>query len=285
MRADLVAAIRSLRSSPTFTLVALLVLALGIGASTAIFSVVDAVVLRGLPFDEHDRLAAVGTRRPPPPEFDPARDPAQLVSIAPQDYMDWDAEQQVFEQLAAHTGSSMTLYERGAEPEDIRALRATADLFTVLRVQPALGRSFTAENEVDGRNRVVVLSDGLWRRRFAADPGILGQTIPLDGARYEVLGVMPPDVTYPVGAARATDVYVPYVIPASERTRIPDRHGFYLQAVGRLKPGISLTEAEAHMDQIGRGLRAAHPAWNKDILVGTRSLRDHVVGTGRSRGC
>ena len=83
-----------------------------IGASTAIFSVVDAVVLRGLPFDEHDRLAAVGTRRPPPPEFDPARDPAQLVSIAPHDYIDWDAEQQVFEQLAAHAGSS------GAPPLD-----------------------------------------------------------------------------------------------------------------------------------------------------------------------
>ena len=279
MRADLLAAIRSLRGSPAFTLVALLVLALGIGAGTAIFSVVDAVVLRGLPFDEHDRLMAVGTRRPPPPEFDPARDPAQLTTAAPQDFLDWDAQQQVFEHLAASTTSSLALVHPGEEPEDIRALRATADLFTVLRVEPVLGRRFTAENEVDGRHRVVVLSDGLWRRRFAGDPGVLGRTIPLDGAPYEVIGVMAPEVTYPVGAARATDVYVPYVIPSSERTRVPGRRGYYLQSVGRLKPGVTLAQAEAHMDQIGRALQAAHPDWNKDTLVGARSLHDHIVGT------
>lgn len=279
MRADLVAAFRSLRASPTFTLVALLVLALGIGASTAIFSVVDAVVLRGLPFDEHDRLVAVGTRRPPPQEFDPARDPAALVTIAPQDYIDWDARQQVFEDLAASTISSQTLQEPGAEPEDLRTLRATADLFTVLRVQPVLGRSFGAENEVDGRHRVVVLSDGLWRRRFAADPAIIGRTIPIDGQPYEVLGVMPPDFTYPVGAVRATDVYIPYVVPEGERIRVPNRAGFYLQAVGRLKPGISVREAEAHMDQIGRALQAEHPDWNRNTLAAARPLIDHVVGT------
>jgi putative ABC transport system permease protein len=279
MRADLVAAIRSLRSSPTFTLVALLVLALGVGASTAIFSVVDAVVLRGLPFDEHDRLVAVGTRRPPPPEFDPARDPAALVTIAPQDYLDWDARQQVFEHLAASTASSQTLLEPGSEPEDIRVLRATADLFTVLRIRPVLGATFTAENEVDGRHRVAVLSDGLWRRRFAADPAIVGRTIPIEGRPYEVLGVMPPDFTYPVGAVRATDVYVPYVVPEAERIRVPRRAGFYLQAVGRLKPGISVREAEAHMDQIGRALQAEHPDWNRNTLAAARPLIDHIVGT------
>ena len=184
MRTDLLTAFRSLRASPTFTFVALLVLALGIGASTAIFSVVDAVVLRGLPFDEHDRLVAVGSRRPPPPEYDPARDPAQLVTAAPQDFMDWDARQEVFEDLAASTVSSLTLAEPGAEPEDIRALRATADLFAVLRAQPALGRAFTVDNEADGRHRVAVISDGLWRRRFAADPAIVGRAIPIDGEPY-----------------------------------------------------------------------------------------------------
>ncbi len=279
MRADLVAAIRSLRASPAFTAGALLVLALGIGASTAIFSVVDAVVLRALPFDEYDRLAAVGTRRPPPPEFDPARDPVQLSSVAPQDFLDWDAQQQVFDHFAATTGNSMALVEPGSEPEDLRALRVTADLFDVLRVAPRIGRAFTADNEVDGRDKVVVLSDSLWRRRFGANPAIVGQTIPLDGQPYDVVGVMPPAVTYPVGQARDTDVYLPYVLPADERTRIPNRHGYYLQTVGRLKPGITMREAEAHMDQIGKALQAAHPEWNKDTFAGTRPLRDHLVGS------
>jgi len=279
MRADLVSAIRSLRGSPAFTAVALLVLALGIGASTAIFSVVDAVVLRALPFDEYDRLAAVGTRRPPPQEFDPARDPLQLSSVAPQDFLDWDAQQQVFDHFAATSGNSMALVELGSEPEDLRALRVTADLFDVLRVAPRIGRAFTADNEVDGRDKVVVLSDSLWRRRFGADPAMVGRTIPLDGQPYDVVGVMPPEVTYPVGQARDTDVYLPYVIPADERTRIPNRHGYYLQTVGRLKPGITMGEAEAHMDQIGKALQAAHPEWNKDTYAGTRPLRDHVVGS------
>ena len=243
MRADLIAAIRALRASATFTAVALLVLALGIGASTAIFSVVDAVVLRGLPFDEHDRLMAVGTRRPPPIEADPARDPSQLVSVAPQDFMDWDQRQQVFEAIAAHTAASVTLREPGAEPEDLRGLRATADLFDVLRVTPAIGRSFTAEHEVEGRHRVAVLSDALWRRRFGSDASVVGRTIPIEGDSYEVLGVLPPDVTYPVGAARATDLYVPYVVPASERIRNPHDHSYYLQVVGRLKPGATMAQA------------------------------------------
>jgi hypothetical protein len=285
MRNDLIAAARSLRSSPTFTLVALLVLALGIGASIAIFSVVDAVVLRGLPFDEHDRLVAVGIRRPPPPEFDPARDPLQLTTAAPQDFLDWDAQQQVFEHLAASTSASMALFEPGAEPEDIRALRATADLFDVLRVTPLVGRAFEAEHEVDGRHRVAVLSDSLWRRRFGADPAILGRAIPLDGEPYEVIGVLPPELTYPVGAARETDVYVPYVVPADERTRIPNRHGFYLQTIGRLKAGVTVREAEAHMNQIGRALQAAHPEWNKDTSSALASFGITSSVHGPARGC
>ncbi len=116
MRDDFKAAFRSLKSSKTFTAVALIVLALGIGASTAIFSVVDAVVLRGLPFDEHDRLVAVGERRPPGANPDPNRDPASVSSAAPQNYLDWAAQQQVFESMAAIAGGSFTLREPGARP-------------------------------------------------------------------------------------------------------------------------------------------------------------------------
>src|SRR5512145_2587746 len=129
MHDDLKAAYRSLRAAPTFTAVALTVLALGIGASTAIFSVVDAVVLRALPFDEHDRLVAIGERRPLPPSPDPGRDPLQLSSAAPQNYMDWAAQQQVFESIAAIAGGAVTLREPGAEPEDVRSHRVTAGFF------------------------------------------------------------------------------------------------------------------------------------------------------------
>ena len=280
MRDDLKAALRSLASSRTFTAVALLVLTLGIGASTAIFSVVDAVVLRGLPFDEHDRLVAVGERRLPGSNA-PAggRDPLAMSSIAPQNYMDWVAQQQVFESMAAIAGRGVTLHEPGGEPEDLRAQAVTAPFFDVLRVRPAIGRAFTAENETDGRERVVVLSDGLWRRRFGGDPSVIGRTIPLEGASYEIIGVMPPDFAYPVSSARPTDVWVPYVVPANQRVRNPREFSFYLQSIARLKPGVSLAEAQAQMEQIALALEAEHPQWNKDRRIGVRPLRDHLVGT------
>src|SRR5512145_3372089 len=128
---DLCAAVRSLLAAPAFAAVALVVLALGIGAGTAIFSVVDAVVLRGLPFDEHDRLVALGERRPPGKTPDPNRDPATLSSASPQNYLDWAAQQQVFESMAAIAGGSFTLREPGAEPEDLRAQRVTSGFFRV----------------------------------------------------------------------------------------------------------------------------------------------------------
>ena len=279
MRDDFRTAVRSLRASPTFTIVALAVLALGLGASTAIFSVVDAVVLRGLPFDEHDRLVAVGERRRPSPDFppDPSRDPASLSSAAPQNYMDWAAEQQVFESMAAIAGGAFTLREPGAEPEELRAQRVTAGFFDVLRERPVMGRAFTRENEVDGEHRVAVLSDGLWRRRFGADPDIIGKALPIEGGAYMVIGVMGPEFTYPVGASRATELWVPYIVPADERIRRPQWVSIYLQTIARLKPGVSIEQAQANMDQIAAALEKAHPEWNKDNLIGVRPLIDHMV--------
>jgi putative ABC transport system permease protein len=277
---DLRDAVRALRAAPGFTVVALIVLTLGIGATTAIFSVVDAVVLRGLPFDEHDRLVAVGERHPPGPMNPPNPDPEALNSIAPQNYLDWVARQQVFESIAAVTTfmGALTLQEPGSEPEDVQALRVTASVFDVLRVRPAIGRAFTAENEVDGRQRVVILSDGLWRRRFGGDPALVGRTIPLEGASYEVVGVMPPGVAYPLNAVRPTDLWLPYVPSANERIRTPNNFSFYLQVLARLKPGVSIRSARTQMDQIAAALEQAHPDWNKNAKIGVRPLRDHVVG-------
>jgi putative ABC transport system permease protein len=278
MRDDLKAALRSFLASKTFTAVALLILMLGIGASTAIFSVVDAVVLRGLPFDEHDRLVAVGERQASGPNPAPGRDPEQLNSIAPQNYADWAAQQQVFESMAAIAGRGVTLREAGAEPEDLRAQAVTSQFFDVLRVRPVIGRVFTVENEVEGRDRVVVLSDGLWRRRFGGDPNMIGRTIPLEGASYEVIGIMPAEFAYPVSAPRPTDLWTPYVVAPDERVRNPGNFSFYLQSIARLKPGVTLRQAQAQMDQIATAIEAANPEWNKGRKIGVRPLRDHLVG-------
>ena len=285
MRDDLKAAFRSLTGSPTFTIVALTVLALGIGASTAIFSVVDAVVLKGLPFDEHDRLVAVGERHAPNPDFpeEPNRDPKAVNSSSPQNYMDWAARQQVFESMAAIAGISFVLREPGSEAEEVRGQRVTGGFFNVLREQPVMGRAFSAENEVDGRNKVAVLSDGFWRRRYGADPAIIGKTVAFEGGPYEVVGVMGPDFMYPVGATIPTDAWVPYVVPPDERVRNPNSVSIYLQSIARLKPGTSIDQAQANMDQIAAALTQEHPKWNERTSAGVRPLRDHIVGAQTSQ--
>jgi predicted permease len=285
MRDDLKAAVRSLRSAKGFTIAALIVLTLGIGATTAIFSVVDAVVLRSLPFDEHDRLVAVGERARPSGQFvNPDRDPEALGFVAPQNYVDWAAQQQVFESIGAIASGWLTLHEPGGEPESLVPQRVTADFFKVLRVWPAIGRAFAVEDEVAGHDRVAVLSDALWRRRFGGDPRIVGSTIPLEDVEsgqgtYEVVGVMPPNFAYPVSVTRPTDIWIPYVVPADQRIRDLHSRSNYLQVIARLKPGASLTQAQAQMDQIAAALEQANPEWNKNNRIGVRPLVDHIVGS------
>jgi putative ABC transport system permease protein len=285
---DLRDAYRALRAAPAFTLVALLVLALGIGATTAIFSVVDAVVLRSLPFDQPDRIVAIGERtapgkggkaapaRPGPPDIDPG-DPLALRRGQPQNYLDWIAQQQVFESIAAIAGAEVTLRMAGGEPVDVAAQRVTSSFFDVLRVRPAVGRAFTVENEVDGRHRVAVLSNAFWRRQFGGNPSIIGSTLTLADGNYDVAGVMPPGFGYPVGALRPTDLWVPYVVPPNERLR---GRGFsaYLESIARLKPDITVAQAQANMDQIAAAIDQANPGLPGKNTFGVRPLRDHLVG-------
>jgi hypothetical protein len=160
----------------------------------------------------------------------------------------------------------------------------TASFFDVLRIRPAIGRLFTADNEVDGRHRVAILSNAFWRTRFSADPGIVGRTIPLEDVNYEVLGVMPPGVTYPVGAARTTDLWVPY-IPAPDERTWADGHDTYLSAVARLKPGVSVSEAQAQLDQIAVALERAHPDWNRGTRFGARPLQIIWSAPASGPGC
>ena len=302
LMSDLRTAVRALRAAPGFTVIALIVLTLGIGATTAIFSVVDAVVLRPLPFDEPDRLVAVGERSTPtkggpvpadagkpvpagvskalPPRMPwslDADDPQALALVQPQNYLDWTVQQQVFESLAAMADGEFTLQLPGAAPEDVVALRVTASLFDVLRIRPAMGRVFTADSEVEGQHRVAIVSDAFWRQRLGASPDVVGRTIALEGATYEVLGVMPREVTYPIGALRPTDLWVPYVVPPNERVR-GRGISMYLKSIARLKPGGTLEQAQAHMDQIAAAIAQANPESRGIRAFGVRPLRDHLVG-------
>src|SRR5688572_26578479 len=205
---DLRTAVRSLRKAPAFTLVALSILALGVGSATAIFSIVDAVVLRGLPFDEHDRIVAVleqDTQRPTT---------SGGGTTTPQMYLDWRHLQGSFEAVTAVSNALFWIQNEGGEADVALALRVTPEFFPVFRVAPLLGRRFTSNDEVEGQHRVAILSYGFWQRRFGGSPDVIGQTLGLrqPGAgtgeeRWEIVGVMPPAFSYPVAQERPTDLY------------------------------------------------------------------------------
>jgi putative ABC transport system permease protein len=271
---DIRDALRSLRAAPGFTTVALVVLTLGIGASTAIFSVVDAVILRGLPFDEGDRLMRVGQI---------SKVTMNPSSEAAPNFLDWRAQQDVFQYFAAAASAPFTVRgDGGGEPEALLANRVTADLFPLLRVRPAVGRTFTAENEIDGRQNVVVISDDLWRRRFGADPAILGKTMTTEAGVWDIVGVMPPGFTYPIGTLRPTDVWLPYVVPADEHVR-GSSQSYYLQLVGRLKDGVTVEQARARMQQINQPIANEYPDWFRGgAAVGVVPVRDALVSGVRS---
>jgi putative ABC transport system permease protein len=267
-------AVRALRAAPGFTGVALVILTLSIGASTAIFSVVDAVILRGLPFDEGDRLVAVGERIVKGSST--GRDALNLV--APQNFLDWRAQQDVFTGLAAAVNDvSISLKREGqGEPETLRSQMVTASFFSVLRAMPLIGRPFTSDNEVDGRARVAVISYGLWQRRFGGASDILGKPLPGLLGDFEIVGVMPPTFVYPVGATQPTDVWVPYVVPNDQRVRGND-YGYYLHVIGRLRDGVSVERAQAQMDQITASLAAETPRWFTDRVAKVEPLRDSMT--------
>lgn len=271
LRRDLRYALRSLRASPGFTTVVLAVLTLGIGASTAIFSVVDAVLLRGLPFDASDRLVGISRVN--------LRDGSlEGAGFAAPDVIDYRLRQDVLESLAAVPEGPREFTLAGHQPEKVYGTRSTADLFAVLRVQPELGRVFSAENEIQGNHRVVLISHGLWQRRFGADPGIVGKTLVTGTMTREILGVMPRGFTYPVGIPQQVDLWVPWVVPATETSRVKGGRVSYLSLVGRLKAGVSMDQAQARMAQITASLAGEYPAWFKDQGVDVRPLVDAVVG-------
>jgi predicted permease len=262
-------AVRSLRHTPGFTAVVVAVLALGIGSATAIFSVVDAIVLRGLPFHESHRLMDVSATR--------LSDGSRPRSLAVPDVVDYRALQDVFDGLAATAILPRTALQEGGQSELMDGWRFTADLFEVLGVRPQLGRPFGPEHEVNGNHNVTVISDGLWRRRFGADPSIVGRLIALDRGSVEVLGVMPSGFDYPAGRSVSGDLWMPLVMPAKEKARtgpiVP-----YLSLVGRLKRDVPLRQAQTRMEHITASLKAEHPGWFSDQGILVRPIRTAIAG-------
>jgi len=273
---DLRTALRSLRASPTFTAVALTVLALGIGSGTAIFSVVDAVVLRGLPFDEHDRIVAVlehDTRRPE--TFGGGRTTAQT-------YLDWRRLQESFEAIAGvESGGPLQSRSETGEPVESQGLRVTHEFFSVFRVQPILGRAFTEDDSIEGRNRVGIISYGYWLRRFGGSPDAIGKTIEVSDQATEIVGVMPRGFTYPVAVEKPTEIYRPIPFTAENKIRAGGRNYNWF-AMARLKPGISVAQAHEQMNRVAAALDQQYPEFSPGMRVRVVTLHHHLVGKVRS---
>ena len=259
---DLRYALRTLVRQPGFSIAVALTLALGIGANTAIFSIVNGVLLRHLPYPNDDQLMTVWTRL--------SNGEHETASMP--DYTDWKAQSSSFSQMTAYANSNDNLAAPGADPERVPSARVIADYFTTLGVKPAAGRWFVPDEFVFGSHRVVVLSHGLWVRRFGANPAIVGQTITLNARPYTVVGVAPESARLP---ARA-QLWSPLAFDPSSPP--PGRRGDFLSVVARLKPGISQARAQSDMDAIARRLAAAYPATNARIGILVISLHDQLVG-------
>ncbi|QSQ12308.1 ABC transporter permease [Myxococcus landrumensis] len=262
-------ALRTLRKSPGFVVVAVLALALGIGANSAVFSVVNGVLLKPPPFTQPERLVHVWGNY--------AKANLKDIWVSVPEYRDYLAMPKVFGSVAVYAEENVTL-TGGDSPERLHAVFSTASLFPTLGVAPVLGRAFTVEEETPGRERVLLLTHKAWRARFAEDPKVLGRELQLDGNTYTVVGVLPPGVEYPAGA----EVYVPFA-PPPEKTAESTRGNHYLAMVARLKPGVTLAAAESDLGRVGREMETLYPGNYKDTgwSISVRSLEDEVVGDVR----
>jgi len=263
---DLRFAFRSLRRSPTLALAVVLTLALCIGATTAVFSVVYAVLFRPLPFADPQGVMLFQ---------EVWRDmPGGSVSVG--NWADAKREDHLFTYLVPMSGASVNL--AGADvPENVTAARVGWDFFRMLGVEPALGRGFLAEEDRPGADGVVVLSDGLWRRRFGADPGIVGREIRIDGVPRQVIGVMPASLDYTL---YDEELWLPAAFTPAQLAE-HDEH--YLAVLGRLKAGVTMAQVRAELDQIARGLQERYPRENSERGFGVATLHEQLVGDYRAR--
>jgi len=263
---DLRYAVRMLIKKPGFTVVVVAALALGIGANTAIFSIVNSILLRPLPYRDPGRLAMIW--------MDNRRMNVDQDIHSYANYVDYRDQNQVFESMAAYSGISLNLVGTG-EPERILGAAATASLFEVLGVDPQRGRVFTANEEQIGQDRVAVLGYGLWQRRFGGDPNIVGQDILVSDVSRTVIGVMPPSFKYP---HKDAEIWVPLAVDENRRN---SRGSFAYYSIGRLKPGVSLEQARAEMSSIASNLESQYQSILEGFGVNLVPLHQQVTGKVR----
>jgi putative ABC transport system permease protein len=261
---DLRYAIRMLLKKPSFTAIVVLALAIGIGANTAIFSVVNAILLRPLPYKHFERISMIWMNNP---KLGVAEDWHSYPN-----YTDYKEQNQVFEDMAAFNDRSFNLTGAG-DPVRVVGVWATASMFSVMGVEPALGRSFTEEEEEPGKDLVAVLSHRLWQRSFGGDPGIIGQPISLNGVNRTIVGVMPPSFVFP---EKSTELWIPLAITPQRKQA---RFAISFKAVGRLKPGVTMEQASADMGAIAKRLDEQY--FQSDYGINLVLLHDQETGKVR----
>ncbi|HEY0003633.1 MAG TPA: ABC transporter permease [Pyrinomonadaceae bacterium] len=261
---DLRYGVRALLKKPGFAVVAVLTLALGIGATSTIFSFANGILLRPLPYQHPERLVLLD-------ETSVKRGQASMGVSYP-NFLDWREQNHVFEDIATYVENSFTLVG-GAEPEQLRGARISSGLFEILGVAPVMGRTIRPEEDRPDNSTVVILGNGLWHSRFGANPGIIGQTININSRPHTVIGVMPPDFKFP----QVAELWLPLALTTKSWTR--NDHG--LRAIARLKQGTTLQQAQAEMITIARNIEQQNPVTNEGMSVTVANLRDGLVGDYR----
>jgi len=269
--------IRRLLKQPIITIVAIISLGLGIGANTSIFSVVNAVLLRPLPYHDSERLVFVWETN--------SQAIAALMNlqnhnqVAPANYVDWTKQNTSFDEMAAIRFLNINL-TGGDRPERVPGAIVTQSLFPLLGVKPALGRTFLPEDAQADRERVVVLSAGLWQRRFGSDQNVIGQKLNLNNESFSVIGVMPPDFQYPEDAELwiLSRLAVPEAPGAANANLLTNRLAHYLFVLGRLKPGVTIQQAQADLTKIAANLQSQYPETNTGAGARVVSMQEEIVG-------
>jgi predicted permease len=277
---DLRYALRMLAKQPAFTFIVIITFALGIGANTAVFSVVNAVVLRPLPFQQPQNLVDLAL-------YDVREGPEKVVgwSVSYPDFEDWRAQNRVFERAAVYVNRSLTLTD-GKQALHIVGEAVSGELFNLLRVKPLLGRTFTA-NEDEPGNRAVILSYPVWQTQFGGDQSIIGRSITLDGNSYQVVGVMPKGFDFPLGRDNIpADLWITVAIlresSDGSKPMTAERGNNFLGCIARLKSGVSMVQAQANMDTISARLAQQYPDSDAYLRARVRSESDAIVGQTHS---
>ncbi len=265
---DIRYALRQLRKSPAFTLSAVLTLALGIGANTAIFSAVYALLLQSLPFPESERVIAISETHP--------QVPGGVEATFP-DYQDWKSQEKSFQQVAAYStlNPETVSLVAGNQSAQVHRVLASGDFFSVLGAAPLIGRTFTDKDEASGADHVAVLSATAWQQYFGRDPGIIGRSVALNGSSYTIVGVLQPGAAFPASG----EVWLP--LSLLDQPTQASRVWHSVNVIGRLRPGVELTAAKADMQTIAARIADAYPATNRNVGVRLTPLREQLVGALR----